>query len=386
MADRTLTLRELNRALLDRQFLVQRQGITAPEMIERLGGLQAQAAPGPYVGLWTRLDDYDRADLAGRLADRSVVKAAWLRGTLHLVTAEDYRRHRSTLQPMLTAAYQDIAKRRQPDVDVADVVAAAREHLAEAPRTFAELSAFLGERWPDDDVGTMRHAVRMHLPIVQVPVDKGWGFPSKPQFTLADEWLGAEVPVDPADPADPDGDPADPDPASARDRLVERYLRAFGPASVVDVQTWSGLPGVAESIERLRPHLAVYKVGRTEVYDLAGTPLPDPDTPVPPRYLPEFDNVVLSHRKRDRIVADEHRKQVYLPALRVAPTILVDGFVAGTWQVTTKRGEAVLEVTPFGRLAKADRAALADDGERLVRFMEPDAKTHVVRVSRAGPG
>lgn len=371
MADGTLTTRELNRALLDRQFLVQRQGTTAPEMIERLGGLQAQSAPGPYVGLWTRLEDYDRTDLAGRIADRSVVKAAWLRGTLHLVTADDYRRHRSTLQPMLTAAYQDIAKRRQPDVEVADVVAAAREHLAEAPRTFAELSAFLSGRWPDDDVGTMRHAVRMHLPIVQVPVEKGWSYPAKPQFALADEWLDAEVPVEPGGKDDPD---------AALDDLVERYLRAFGPAGVTDVATWSGLPGVAESIERLRPDLAVYKVGRTEVYDLADTPLPDPDTPVPPRYLPEFDNVLLSHRKRDRIVADEHRKQVFLPALRVAPTVLVDGFVAGTWAVTAKRGEAVLEVTPFGRLAKADKAALADDGEGLVRFMEPDAKTHVVRV------
>jgi len=371
MADGTLTLRELNRALLDRQFLVQRQGTTAPEMIEELGGLQAQAAPGPYVGLWTRLEGYDRADLAQRIADRAVVKAAWLRGTLHLVTAEDYRRHRATLQPMLTAAYQDIAKRRQPDVAVADVVAAAREHLAEAPRTFAELSAFLSGRWPDDDVGTMRHAVRMHLPIVQVPVDKGWSFPAQPRFALADDWLGAEVPVESDDP-----DAA----LDALDRLVERYLRAFGPAGVTDVQTWSGLPGVAESLERLRPSLATFKAGRTELFDLPDAPRPDPDTPVPPRFLPEFDNVLLSHRKRTRIVADEHRKQVYLPALRVAPTVLIDGFVGGTWKVTTKRGEAVLEVVPFGRLARVDRDVLADEGERLVRFMEPDAKSHVVRV------
>jgi hypothetical protein len=340
-------------------------------MIEHLGGLQAQAAPGPYVGLWTRLDDFERERLAGLIAERTVVKGAWLRGTLHLVTADDYRRHRSTLQPMLTAAYRDIARRRQPDVDVTAVVAAARDHFAEAPRTFAELSTWLTGRWPDVDVGTMRHAVRMHLPILQVPVDNGWSYPGKPRFTLADDWLGAEVPVEPADAAAGE---------AALDEMVERFLRAFGPASVADVQTWSGLPGVPEAVERLRPSLAVYREGRTELFDLADTPLPDPDTPVPPRYLPEFDNVLLSHRRRTRIVADEHRKRVYLPGLRVAPTILVDGFVAGTWKVDMQRGEAVLEVTPFGPLAKADEAVLAEDGERLVRFMEPDAKSHVVRL------
>ena len=373
MADGTVTLRELNRALLERQFLVQRQGITAPEMIERLAGLQAQSPAGPYVGLWTRLDDFGRDVLASATADRSVVKAAWLRGTPHLVTAADYRRHRATLQPVLSAGFHDIAKRRAPGIDVDAVVAAAREHFAEAPRTFAELSAWLTERWPDDDVGAMRHAVRMHLPIVQVPVETGWSYPAKPRFTLADEWLGEPVPVEPANAAAGD---------EATDDLVRRYLTAFGPAGVTDVQSWSGLPkeDVAAAIERLRPTLATYKEGRTELLGPADVPLPDADTPAPPRFLPEYDNVLLSHRKRTRIVADEHRKQVYLPGLRVAPTVLVDGFVAGTWKVTKAKGGATLEVTPFGRLAKADRAALVDEGERLVRFVEPDAEDHAVRV------
>jgi hypothetical protein len=375
MADPTLTLRDLNRATLARQHLVAPAALTVPELIDHLVGLQAQAAAGPYVGLWSRLDGFGRDDLARLVVDRTVVKAAWLRGTLHLVTADDYRRHRATLQPMLTAAFEDIAKRRGPGVDVDAAVAAARERFAESPCTFAQLSAFLKDRWPDADVGSLRHAVRMHLPIVQVPVDKGWGFPGNPQFTPADEWLGAEVPTDPA--AGGDGDPE-----AALDELVRRYLGAFGPAGVTDVQAWSGLPAplAKAAVERLRPSLAVFKEGRTELFDLPDAPRPAPDEPVPPRFLGEFDNVLLSHRKRTRIVADEHRKEVYLPALRVAPTVLVDGFVAGTWSVAKAKGEATLEVTLFGKPAKADRDALAADGERLVRFVEPDAKSHVVRL------
>ena len=373
--DRTLTLRQLNRATLDRQILVQRKAMSTPDVIDWLGGLQAQAAPAPYVGLWARIPELTRDDLASPIAERTVVKAAWIRGTLHLVTAADYVRHRSTLQPMLTAGFESIAKRRGPAVDVPEVVAAARTYFAEAPRTFAELSAWLTERYPDADVGPLRHAVRMHLPIVQVPVDGGWSYPNKPQFALADDWLDTTVPVEPSSP----GAAAD----DAVDDLVRRYLRAFGPAGVTDLQTWSGMPAPAlkDSLSRLRPELATYRdEGRTELFDLADLALPDADTPVPPRFLPEYDNVLLSHRKRTRIVADEHRRQVYLPGLRVAATILVDGFVAGTWKVSTAKGEATLAVEPFGRLTRADRAALTADAEDLVRFVEPSAKSHAVRV------
>ena len=373
--DRTLTLRQLNRATLDRQILVQRKAMSTPDVIDWLVGLQAQAAPAPYVGLWARIPELTRDDLASPIAERTVVKAAWIRGTLHLVTAADYVRHRSTLQPMLTASFESIAKRRGPAVDVPEVVAAARTYFAEAPRTFAELSAWLTERYPDADVGPLRHAVRMHLPIVQVPVDGGWSYPNKPQFALADDWLDTTVPVEPSSP----GAAAD----DAVDDLVRRYLRAFGPAGVTDLQTWSGMPAPAlrDSLSRLRPELATYRdEGRTELFDLADLVLPDADTPVPPRFLPEYDNVLLSHRKRTRIVADEHRRQVYLPGLRVAATILVDGFVAGTWKVSTAKGEATLAVEPFGRLTRADRAALTADAEDLVRFVEPSAKSHAVRV------
>lgn len=366
MADRTLTLRELNRATLERQMLLARSDTEIPAAIERLVGLQAQAPSAPFVGLWTRLPGFSRADLTALLDVHDVVKAAWVRGTLHLITADDYRRLRPTLQPMLTAGWVDITKRRGPTIDVDAVVAAAREYFAEAPRTFAELSAWLPERFPGDDVGSLRHAVRMHLPIVQVPVASGWNFPSKPQFALADSWLGAEV-------ATSGGD--------GMAALVRRYLAAFGPASVTDLQTWSGFKGLKDVVEELRPDLAVYRdEQRTELFDLPDLSLPDSDTHAPPRFLPEYDNILLSHRKRTRVVADEHRKQVYLPALRVAATFLADGFVAGTWAVEAARGAATLVIRPFDKLAKADEKALVAEGESLVRFVSPEAKSHAVRV------
>lgn len=348
-------------------MLVERQAISVPAVLNGLVGLQSQAALAPYVGLWAQVRDFERADLADLIEARSVVKAAWIRGTLHLVTADDYAAHRSTLQPMLTQGFDDIVKRRGPGIDVGKVVAAARGYFGAEPHTFAELSAWLTERYPDDDVGSLRHAVRMHLPIVQVPIETGWSYPGKARFTLADDWLGTKVSTKPS--------------AGGVVEMVQRYLGAFGPASVTDMVTWSGLPGTKEAVEQLRPKLTVYRdEKRTELFDLPDLSLPDPDMPVPPRFLPEYDNVLRSHRKRTRIVADEHRKRVYLPGLRVAATILVDGFVAGTWKVEKAKGRATLVVEPFGKLAKADRTTLADEAERLVRFVEPEVKGHAVQV------
>jgi hypothetical protein len=207
----------------------------------------------------------------------------------------------------------------------------------------------------------------MHLPIVQVPVASSWSYPAKPQFTLADDWLGQPVPVD--------------DGGTGLDDLLRRYLAAFGPASVTDMQTWSGFMGLKDVVERLRPELVSFRdEQRNELFDLPDAEHPADDVPAPPRFLPEYDNVLLSHRKRTRIVADEHRKQVYLPGLRVAATVLVDGFVAGTWAVEKAKAAAELVVRTFGRLAKADRDVLVDEGERLVRFVEPAARSHAVRV------
>ncbi|MFO7170609.1 MAG: winged helix DNA-binding domain-containing protein [Chloroflexota bacterium] len=367
MAERTLGLRELNRATLARQMLLSREAPPAAEAIERLVGLQAQQAQPPFVGLWTRLQGFERDELADLIASRRVVKATFLRATLHLCTADDYLRFRTALQPMLADAWAAIAKQRGGEFDLEAVLAAAREFIAAQPRTFAEISAMLVELMPDQDVGAMRYAVRTHLPLVQVPTETRWCYPGNPAFTLAEPWIGR--PVAPED--------------NLRE-LVLRYLAAFGPASPADMQTWSYLPNLKEIFEELRPELVCYRdERRRELFDLPGMPLPAGDEPAPVRFLPEFDNLLLSHSSRARVVADEHRKRVYLPGLRVAATFLVDGFVRGVWLVEKSKGVAALVIEPFGALEPQDRSALAEEGERLVRFIEPGAKAHEVRFAAA---
>jgi hypothetical protein len=363
MADRVLSLRDLNRATLARHMLLEREGMPVAAAIERLVGLQAQQALPPYVGLWTRLRDFSREDLASLIEDRTVVKATLMRVTLHLCTADDFVRFRTTLQPALAAASADIARQRGADFDRDNLLAAARRFIGERPRTFAEISDMLAKLMPDQDVGAMRYTVRTHIPLVQVPINSGWSYPGKPEFTLAEPWIGRRI--------------------SAKDSLRElvfRYLAAFGPASVTDMQTWSGLPNLKEAFEKLRPELKVYRTdGRRELFDLPDSTLPGEDVPAPVRFLPEWDNLLLSHSKRTRVVADEYRSRVYLPGLRVAATILVDGFVRGAWKIEKSKTAATLAIEPFDKLTKKDRTALTEEGERLVRFIEPDLRNHEIR-------
>jgi winged helix DNA-binding protein len=362
MADRILKLRELNRATLARQMLLERETLSAPAAIERLVGLQAQLASAPYAGLWTRLRDFRREDLAREIENRKVVKATLMRATLHLCTAEDYLRFRTALKPVLIVAAGAIAKRRDADFDLDKVLKAARKFIGEKPRTFAEISDMLTELMPDHDVGAMRYSVRTHIPLVQVPINTGWSYSNKPEFTLAESWIGRSV-----------------SPEDDLRELVFRYLAAFGPASVTDAQTWLGMK-LKETFEKLRPELQTYRgEGRTELFDLPGAPLPAEDVPAPARFLPEYDNLLLSHSNRSRVIADEYRSKVYLPGLRVAATILVDGFVRGAWKIEKTKTAVTLVIEPFDKLTKKDRAALTEEGERLVRFVEPQAKSFEVR-------
>jgi hypothetical protein len=285
-----------------------------------------------------------------------------MRATLHLCTADDYVRFRTALKPALIGAASAIAERRGGDFDLDKVLKAARKFIGEQPRSFAEISEMLTKLMPDTDVGAMRYSVRTHIPLAQVPINTGWSYPNKPEFTLAESWIGR--------------------PISAEDNLRElvfRYLAAFGPASATDAQTWSGMK-LKETLEKLRPELQTYRgEGRTELFDLPGVQLPAEDVPAPARFLPEYDNLLLSHSNRSRVIADEYRSKVYLPGLRVAATILVDGFVRGAWKIEKAKTAATLLIEPFDKLTKKDRAALAEEGERLVRFVEPKAKSFEVR-------
>jgi hypothetical protein len=344
-------------------MLLQRASISVPQAMERLVGLQAQQAAPPYIGLWTRLQGFQYDDLAKLIEERKVVKAPLMRSTLHLVTAEDYLRLRATVQPVLTAAWEAIFKELKGNFDVQKLLDVARPFIAEQPRTFAEITAILLEAIPGYEAGPLRYGVRTHLPLVQVPVAKRWSYPGNPQFALAEQWLGQAIP----------------DEGDLR-ALTMRYLATFGPARVTDMQTWSGLGKLKANFDALRPELTTYRDEQgVELFDVPGLDLPHAETPAPVRFLPEFDNVLLSHSNRTRIVADSYRSRVYLPGLRVAATLLVDGFVAGVWKVEKSKGTVTLAIDAFEPLSKDNRDALSEEGEALVRFVEPEARGYALR-------
>jgi Winged helix DNA-binding domain len=362
MSNSILKPRDLNRTTLARQMLLEREPLPVPAAIERLAGLQAQLPLPPYVGLWSRLRDFKRESLSVPIESRQVIKATLMRATLHLFTAADYVRFRATIQQVLDEAGAAIVKRRGGDFNRDELIAAARRFIGEKPRTFAEISDMATKFMPDRDVGAMRYTVRTQIPLVQVPIEGGWSYPSKPEFTLAESWIGRPI-----------------SPKSNIRELIFRYLAAFGPASVTDAQTWLGLK-LKDAFEKLQPELKTYRDdGRRELFDLPDLPLTEGDLIAPVRFLPEFDNLLLSHSNRIRVIANEHRSRVYLPGLRVAATILVDGFVRGAWKIEKSKNNAALVIEPFEKLTKKDRAALTDEGERLVRFIEANARSFEVR-------
>jgi hypothetical protein len=349
--------------MLARQLLLARSSMAVPGAIEQLVGLQAQQPSAPYVGLWTRLQGFRRADLARLIEERQVIKATLMRSTLHLVSTADYLRLRATLQPVMTNAWEAIFKELKGNFDLGKLLDVARPYIAEEPRTFASITAKLQEEFPGYEAGALRYGVRTHLPLVQVPVAKQWSYPGNPQFTLAENWLNQPLPTE----------------ADMR-TLTLRYLASFGPARVTDMQTWSGLPKLKANFDALRPELATYRDEQgVELFDLPDATLVEADAPAPERFLPEYDNILLSHSNRTRVVADQHRSRVFLPGLRVAATFLVDGFVAGVWRVEKTKGVATLTIEPFEALSESSRRALAEDAEGLVRFVEEDAKAYEVR-------
>jgi Winged helix DNA-binding domain len=289
-----------------------------------------------------------------------------MRSTLHLMTAEDYLLVRPALQPALTRSFQSIAGRRRLEgLNVARLVAAARTYLEEEPRTFAELRPVLSALEPDRDPSILAYAVRTHLPLVQVPSGGAWGYSGNAPFTTAESWLGQRL-------------SGSEDPRV----LVLRYLAAFGPATVKDVQTWSGLVRLKELIEEIKTDLRSFRdEWGNELLDLLDTPLTPADTPAPVRFVPDYDNLILSHADRRRVIADEYRTKVFLSAGRVRATFLVDGFVRGAWKIEKTRKAATLLIEPFEPLSGENRNALSDEGERLVRFLaEPQgAETFEVR-------
>lgn len=344
-----LTRRALNRATLARQMLLRRERIAPLDAIARLAGMQAQVPKPPFVGLWTRLEKFDAADLRALIAKRKVVRATLMRGTIHLVTTQDFLAWRMPIQPVLDGGRMAIVGEQ----DVAKLVPIGRTFFDEVPRPFDALRKHLAERFPDGDERIMAYTVRMHLPLVLVPDDSDWGWAGNAAFAVAETYLGKKIAKS----------------ADARE-LALRYLAAFGPASAADFQTWSGLATAKAVFEELRPRLVTFEgeKKRTELFDLPDAPRPGEDAPAAVRFLPEFDNLLLSHADRTRVLPDEHRPRVVTKNLRILGTFLVDGFVAGTWAAPKKKGQK-LELEPFIKLDRATKKALDEEASALAAFL-----------------
>lgn len=363
MASDTLDLRTLNRTLLARQLLLERARMGVADAVAHLIGLQSQTPASPYPGLWTRLAGFDFAALGKQLTQRRLVRLVLMRNTVHLVTAADALRLRPWLEPMMERAFR--GSQWAPGVagvDRADLTAYGRALLADEPRTPAELRTELGARFPAGDPDSLVNALRLWLPLVQLPPRGVWGAGGGPVLGLLEDWLGE--PVTAADPA----------------ALVRRYLAAYGPATPADMQKWCGLTGLKAlfTAQDLRTWRAAD--GRT-LYDLPDAELTDPSLPVSARFVADFDNLVLSHADRTRIVPEEYRTRVMTVNGIIRGTILVDGFVAGTWRFDRAKGTAAIDVTPFVPLRPADRDALEGEGLRLLAAGDPEAK-HEVRFER----
>jgi len=341
--------------------------MSAANAIESLVGLQAQIPSDPYVALWSRLVGFRTDDLATLITNRQAVRMGLLRATIHLVTARDALALRPVVQPALERAFRTSSPfgRQLVGVNIERLLKIGRALVDERARTSAELRPLLQKHWPKRDRDSLVMAMSYLLPLVQVPPRGVWGASGQPKRTTLEAWLGRPL-------------------AKSRspDALLLRYLAAFGPATVGDARAWSGLSGLAAAFERLRPRLRTFRDenGR-ELFDVLDGPLPDPETPAAPRFLPVYDNALLAHSDRSRIVRPfDPTRAGYMEGATFG-TVLIDGFVGATWTVARKAKAATLRVAFVARPPKRERAAVEDEGARLLEFIAADAITRQVTVA-----
>jgi hypothetical protein len=362
--DPVLSTRELNRTLLERQLLLRRSPLSPLEAIRHVAAMQCQVPAAPFYGLWSRIERFEAAELVRLLEAHAVLRTTLMRVTLHLTSTDDFLAWRPMHQAMIEKRFAGTQFAKQLDgVDVAEVVEAGRATLAETPGTAAQLGRTLGERWPGADPMALAYAVRWALPLVQLPprgtsLEKDGG-PAvvAPVQKLTGRELAAET--------EPDA-------------LILRYLAAFGPASVPDMRMWSGLPGLAAAVDRLRPRLRSFRDehGR-ELLDLPDAPVLTGDEPAPPRFLPWFDNLLLGHDDRSRVLPYGHR----LGVVGGNAFVLIDGFARATWRIQRSPELATLHIQPLERLSLGDD--VLEEGERLLEFGAPAASERRVVVEPA---
>jgi hypothetical protein len=360
-----LTLRELNRALLARQMLLTRQRVGAVDAIERLACLQGQWAPSPYVALWTRLAGFTRDDLTGPIDKGLVIKATLMRATLHLVSAKEYAVYALATLDGRFAAWRPPGG---PDLNaLKDIHDKVFKFAVKTPRSREEIREFIARDAPKDE--RLRNwylwAAVTASGVIWEKTGAYWEYRQLARFVAPPARLRKT-----------------PKPDAAFDLVARRYLGAFGPATIGDLASWSGsrVPPLRAALERISDVRRFRDERGRELFDLANAPRPPADTVAPARFLARFDAAILGHdaAERTRILPAEYKKQVIFSA-EVWTTFLVDGFVAGRWRIGATPKQAVLELLPFKRLAKSDKNALVDEGERLVRFYYPESKMHGVR-------
>ena len=353
----TLSRRDLNRATLARQMLLVRRDLSARAALEHLAGMQAQAPDLPYVGLWSRLEAFQTDELSRLVEQRSAVRMTLQRATIHLVTTRDALSIRPLLQPAIERAIFTGSPwwRRANGVDLKSVLDAGREIMGEKPRTVAELSKLLGSRFPGHEGLALAYVVRGLLPMVFTPPRGIWGGRGLVRLTTVEAFLGRPLGV-----------------ALSAEKLALRYLAAFGPASGADARAWSGL-SMRDGFDRLRPRLRVFKDERgIELFDIPSAPRPDPETPAPARFLPDYDNVLLAHADRTRIMAPGRHVGLFSPQGVMKGSLLVDGFLRGGWRPVRDRKGTALLITPLEKpIPAGDRPAIEEEGLRLLDLLAP---------------
>jgi hypothetical protein len=345
-------------------LLLKRVDLPVLDAVGHLVGLQGQAPLPPYQGLWSRLEPFDPHELGQMLVDREVVRLTLMRATVHLATVRDALMLRPLVQLVVERNHNGAFGRRMGGADPAELAAAVRGLLADGPLTGRELGTLLVERGIGEDVQAIGNAARVYVPLVQVPPRGVWGAGGQAKYATLESWTGREL-----------------EPEPSIDAVVLRYLNGFGPASVMDMQYWSGLTKLKDVFERLRPQLVSFRdEDGKEVFDLPDAPRPDPDVPAPVRLLGEFDNVLLGHADRRRIIPEGFPWTAMLEEGHFVSPLLVDGMLRATWRIERDgKRRATLIVRLAGKPSRREQDEIAAEAQRMVDFTAYDAEVRDVR-------